>query len=113
VDYIVAHHGCSRRRACRLVRQHRSTQYYASVKDRHDDPRARMREIARGRVRYGYRRIPCCRSAKVGVTIVPLRIEVEKPIRGLEPTRDWSSRARRRRSICSACYQSRRRVCEL
>ena len=57
MDYIVEHHGCSRRRACRLVRQHRSTQYYCSVKDRREDLRARMREIARSRVRYGYRRI--------------------------------------------------------
>jgi transposase InsO family protein len=57
VNYIVAHHGCSRRRACLLVRQHRSTQYYASVKDRREDLRVRMREIARTRVRYGYRRI--------------------------------------------------------
>ena len=57
MDYIVEHHGCSKRRACRLVKQHRSTHYYRSVKDRREDLRARMREIARTRVRYGYRRI--------------------------------------------------------
>jgi putative transposase len=57
VDYIVEHHECSKRRACRLVKQHRSTHYYRSVKDRREDLRARMREIARTRVRYGYRRI--------------------------------------------------------
>lgn len=57
MDYIVEHHGCSKRRACRLVKQHRSTHYYRSVKDRREDLRVRMREIARTRVRYGYRRI--------------------------------------------------------
>lgn len=39
------------------MRQHRSVQYYCSVKDRREDLRARMREIAQVRVRYGYRRI--------------------------------------------------------
>ena len=57
VEYLVAHHRCSKRRACRLVQQHRSNEYYRSVKDPRNDLRARMKEIAQVRVRYGYRRI--------------------------------------------------------
>jgi putative transposase len=57
VDYIVTHDRVSQRRACRLVKQHRSNQYYRSVKDPRHDLRLRMREIAQIRVRYGYRRI--------------------------------------------------------
>jgi putative transposase len=57
VDYIVTHYSISQRRACRLVHQHRSIQWYRSRKDPQLALRARMREIARVRVRYGYRRI--------------------------------------------------------
>lgn len=53
----MSHHRISQRRACRLVKQHRSNQHYRSVKDPRDDLRRRMREIAQVRVRYGYRRI--------------------------------------------------------
>ena len=57
MDYIVSHYGLKLRRACRLLKQTRSVQYYRSVKDRRDDLRARMRELAQTRVRYGYRRV--------------------------------------------------------
>jgi putative transposase len=57
VAYVVSHHRISQRRACRLVKQHRSSHYYRSVKDPRHDLRLRMREIAQVRVRYGYRRI--------------------------------------------------------
>lgn len=57
MDYIVSHYDLKMRRACRLVKQTRSTQYRRSVKDPRLDLRARMREIARARVRYGYRRV--------------------------------------------------------
>jgi putative transposase len=57
VDYIVGHFDVSQRRACRLVHQHRSIQWYRSRKDPRLALRARMREIAHVRVRYGYRRI--------------------------------------------------------
>lgn len=53
----MSHHRISQRRACRLVKQHRSNQYYRSVKDPRHDLRLRMREIAKVRVRYGYRRV--------------------------------------------------------
>ena len=55
--YVMSHHGLSRRRACRLVKQHRSTDYYRSVKDPRTELRVRMREIANVRIRYGYRRV--------------------------------------------------------
>jgi putative transposase len=57
VEYIVTHYALKRRRACRLVKQTRSVQYYRSVKDPRHDLRARMRELAQARIRYGYRRI--------------------------------------------------------
>jgi putative transposase len=57
VDYIVSHHSTSERRACRLIQQHRSVQYYRSCKDPQLALRARMRELAQVRIRYGYRRI--------------------------------------------------------
>ena len=45
------------RRACRIVQQHHSMQYYASRLDPRTALRKRMREIAQVRMRYGYRRI--------------------------------------------------------
>src|SRR6202171_5461378 len=57
VEYMVSDYALNTRRACRLVKQTRSVQYYRSVKDPRHDLRTRMREIARTRVRYGYRRI--------------------------------------------------------
>ena len=57
MEYIVTHYTLKTRRACRLVKQTRSVQYYRSVKDPRHDLRARMRELAQVRVRYGYRRI--------------------------------------------------------
>ena len=57
MDYVVHHYGLGVRRACQLVKQTRSTHYYCSVKDRRPELRARMRELARIRIRYGYRRL--------------------------------------------------------
>jgi putative transposase len=57
VEYAVGHHGISRRRACKLVRQYRSVNYYRSRKDQRPALRARMRDLAQARVRYGYRRL--------------------------------------------------------
>jgi putative transposase len=57
VAYIVGHYATSRRRACRIVRLHRSVHYYRSVKDPRTALRGRMRELAQVRVRYGYRRL--------------------------------------------------------
>jgi putative transposase len=57
VDYLTRSHGVSERRACRVVRLHRSNRYYRSIKDPRHDLRARMRETTQTRVRYGYRRV--------------------------------------------------------
>ena len=57
VEYVHDHYPVTRRRACRLAQLHRSVFYYRSVKDPKLALRGRMREIARTRVRYGYRRI--------------------------------------------------------
>jgi hypothetical protein len=46
VEYAVQHYGISRRRACRIVKQHRSMQYYRYRKDPKTALRARMRELA-------------------------------------------------------------------
>lgn len=57
VDYVVASHGYSERRACRLTRQHRSTQRKPSTRDPQLALRQRMREIVATRIRFGYRRV--------------------------------------------------------
>jgi putative transposase len=57
VAYVTACHGYSERRACALTRQHRSTQRKPSVRDPRLEIRQRMHEIARTRIRYGYRRV--------------------------------------------------------
>ena len=57
VDYVVASHGYSQRRACRLTRQHRSTRRKPSTRDPLTEVRQRMHEIVAARVRYGYRRV--------------------------------------------------------
>ena len=57
VAYVTASHGLSERRACALIRQHRSTQRKPSTRDPRLEIRQRMHEIARVRIRYGYRRL--------------------------------------------------------
>ncbi len=57
VDYVVQTHNYSQRRACRLTRQHRSTQRKPSTRDSRNELRQRMHEIVATRIRYGYRRV--------------------------------------------------------
>lgn len=57
VDHLKVTYQVSERRACGLVRQARSVYHYRSRRDPRTEVRARMREIAAARVRYGYRKI--------------------------------------------------------
>ena len=54
-DYIVDHYSLPRRRARGIVRLQCRTIYYRSFKDPKTGPRPSLREVARVRVRYGYR----------------------------------------------------------
>lgn len=57
VAYIIDHYGLKLARACRLIKQVRSTQYLSSRKDPKLALRQRLRELAQVRVRWGYRRL--------------------------------------------------------
>ena len=57
VAYLTSRHVISQRRACRLIGQARSNQFYRSRKDRREGLRLRMKEIANTRIRFGYRRV--------------------------------------------------------
>ena len=101
VHYLVQCYQVSERRACRLVRQHRSVQYYASCKDPQIGLRARMREIAHTRIRYGYRRIHVLlrREGWVGgkQLIYRLYCEEQLQLRVKGPRRNRSAVTRRER----------------
>ena len=56
VKYIVSHYGLKLARACRLMKQVRSTQYLHSRKDPKLPLRQRLKELAPVRLRWGYRR---------------------------------------------------------
>lgn len=55
VDYIINHYAIAWRRACRIIKQHRSVEYYRWRKAPQLVLRSRLRERATTRVRYGYR----------------------------------------------------------
>jgi putative transposase len=57
VKYIVSHYGLKLARACRLIKQVRSTQYLHSTKDPKLPLRQRLKELAQVRLRWGYRRL--------------------------------------------------------
>ena len=57
VAYLTSRHGISQRRACRVIGQARSNQFYRNRKDRREGLRLRMKEIANTRIRFGYRRV--------------------------------------------------------
>jgi putative transposase len=57
VKYIVSHYGLKLARACRLMKQVRSTQYLHSRKDPKLPLRQRLKELAQVRLRWGYRRL--------------------------------------------------------
>lgn len=57
MQYIVLHYGLNLMRACKLIKQPRSVQYYRSVKDPKLALCRRMRELAQVRIKFGYRRL--------------------------------------------------------
>jgi putative transposase len=57
VEKLVADHGFSERRACRLIGVNRSAWQYEPLRGQDDGVRLRMREIANERRRFGYRRL--------------------------------------------------------
>jgi len=57
VEKLMADHGFSERRACRLIGVNRSAWQYEPLRGKDDAVRERMREIANERRRFGYRRL--------------------------------------------------------
>jgi hypothetical protein len=57
VEKLMADHGFSERRACRLIGVNRSAWQYEPLRGQDDAVRVRMREIANERRRFGYRRL--------------------------------------------------------
>ena len=57
VRYLQQQYAVSERRGCRVTGMSRSTQRYVSRRPSQDALRLRIRDLARSRVRYGYRRI--------------------------------------------------------
>lgn len=57
VDYLRDQFRASERHACRVLRLVRGTYRYKSYQKKWTELRARIREIAQSRVRYGYRKI--------------------------------------------------------
>lgn len=57
VDYLRDQFRASERHACRVLRLVRGTYRYKSYQKKCTELRARIREIAQSRVRYGYRKI--------------------------------------------------------
>ena len=57
VAYLRGHYGVSERRACLVVGQPRSVQWYKSRRPPQDALKRRIKELAEVRVCYGYKRI--------------------------------------------------------
>jgi putative transposase len=57
VEKLMADHGFSERRACGLIGVNRLAWQYEPLRGQDDAVRARMREIANERRRFGYRRL--------------------------------------------------------
>ena len=57
IRYWCTHYEVSERRACAVAMCSRSLYRYESRRDSRTELRARIREIAQARVRYGYRRV--------------------------------------------------------
>jgi len=57
VEYLCDHYRSSERHACRVLRINHGTFRYQSHRREWVELRARIREIARSQIRYGYRKI--------------------------------------------------------
>lgn len=57
VRYLQARYTISERRGCRLTGAHRSVHRCESTRPPQEALRRRIRELARSRIRYGYRRV--------------------------------------------------------
>ncbi len=57
VRYLQGHYPVSERRACQVTQSARSVHRYVSRRPTQDALRQRIRELARSRIRYGYKRI--------------------------------------------------------
>lgn len=55
--WLQEHFQVTERRACRMLRVHRSSMRYVSVRPSQEPLKSRIREIAAARVSYGYRRV--------------------------------------------------------
>ena len=67
IRYMKTRYAVSERRACAVAMCTRSNYRYRSCLDPRTELRARIREIAHARVRYGYRRVMCSLSVRAGL----------------------------------------------
>lgn len=110
VEYIVSHYAIAHRRACRIVRQHRSVDFYRSRLDPGTALRARMRELPQVRMRYGYRRLHVllCREGWVVGRELTYRLYTEEglQIRSKRPRRRKMAISRRERYVPKRANQA-------
>lgn len=110
VDYIVSHYAIAHRRACRIVRQHRSVDFYRSRLDPRTALRARMRELAQVRMRYGYRRLHVllCREGWAVGRELAYRLYTEEglQLRSKRPRRRKMAISRRERYVPKRANQA-------
>jgi hypothetical protein len=64
VSFAIKKHGCSMRRACRLLQIHWNSYYYQPRPDRNVEIRKRLKELADQRRRFGCRRCMSCSKEK-------------------------------------------------
>ena len=107
VKHLISTHAISERRACRLLGLSRSSFRYAKTRDPQDWLRTRIKEIARSRVRYGYKRIHV-QLRREGLLFNKKRIHRLYCLEGLQlrpkrPRRNVSASHRKFEQIPSKC----------
>lgn len=110
VAYLQSHYAISQRRACSVVRISRSVCRYQSIRDSHDAIRLRMKELAKVRVRYGYRRLHILlrrEGHQVNKKLIyRLYREEGLQLRSKRPRRRKMSATRRERALVTARNQA-------